>query len=763
MTTTSSNTSPTLSGVPTTVSAAARRALDLDIQGMTCASCAARIEKKLNKLDGVHASVNYATEKAHVMVPAGVSIDELIAVVKNTGYGASEPEPEAEPVDHSATLRRRLIVAAVLAVPVVLLSMVPPLQFDGWQWVSLVLATPVVWWSGIGFHRSAWVNARHGATTMDTLISVGTATAYLWSLYSLVFGTAGRLGMRHEFAFHLMRSDPTGNVYFEAAVGIITFILLGRYIEARSRRQAGSALEALLAMGVAEVTVVTASGEETWPIQHLRVGDVFLVRPGQKVATDGEVVDGRSAVDASLVTGESMPVDVQAGDAVVGGSVNTTGLLRVRATAVGADTQLATIAHLVEAAQTGKANAQRLADKVSGIFVPIVIGLSVVTLGAWLVAGYGFGFALSAAIAVLIIACPCALGLATPTALLAGTGRGAQLGIFIAGPEALERAKDISTVLLDKTGTLTTGRMSLAAFVAADGEDADLVRSRLAALEGASHHPVARAIVQGLGVDAATDLAGISELPGRGVRGQLSGDDEVVAGSPRLFEEQDLEVPESLGCALREGLDGGASPVLVGWGGRARGLALVTDTVKPGAPAALQRLRDLGLRLVMVTGDNESAARHLATEIGAGADARPLIEEVRAGVLPEQKLAEVTAVQRTGHQVAMVGDGVNDAAALAAADLGIAMGEGTDAARAASDITVLHDDLGLVADAVRLSRRTLGTIRANLFWAFAYNVVAIPIAAFGLLNPMIAGAAMAFSSVFVVMNSVRLTRFQPTR
>ncbi len=763
MTTTSSNTTPTLPGVPTTVSAAARRALDLDIQGMTCASCAARIEKKLNKLDGVHASVNYATEKAHVMVPAGVSIEQLIDVVKNTGYGATEPEPEAEQVDHSVALRRRLIVAAVLAVPVVLFSMVPPLQFDGWQWVSLVLATPVVWWSGIGFHRSAWVNARHGATTMDTLISVGTATAYLWSVYSMLFGTAGRLGLRHDFSLHLMRTDPTGNVYFEAAVGIITFILLGRYIEARSRRRAGSALEALLAMGADEVTVVVPGGEETWPIQQLRVGDVFLVRPGQKVATDGEVVDGRSAVDASLVTGESVPVDVQVGDAVVGGSVNTTGLLRVRATAVGADTQLATIAHLVEAAQTGKANAQRLADKVSGIFVPVVIAVSILTLIVWLIAGYGFGFALSAAIAVLIIACPCALGLATPTALLAGTGRGAQLGIFIAGPEALERARDISTVLLDKTGTLTTGRMSLASFAVADGEDPARVRARLSALEGASHHPVARAIVTGLAAAADPAVTGLTELPGRGVRGELADGVPVFAGSPRMLEEQQVEVPESLRDALREGLAAGASPVLVGWDGVARGLAFVTDTIKPGVPAALQRLRDLGLRLVMVTGDNEAAARHLADEIGSGADGRPLIDDVRAGVLPEQKLAEVTAVQQSGRQVAMVGDGVNDAAALAAADLGIAMGEGTDAARAASDITVLHDDLGLVADAVRLSRRTLGTIKANLFWAFAYNVVAIPIAAFGLLNPMIAGAAMAFSSVFVVMNSVRLTRFQVTR
>ncbi len=598
---------------------------------------------------------------------------------------------------------------------------------------------------------------------MDTLISVGTGTAYLWSLYSMVFGTAGRLGLRHEFSLHLMRTDPTGSVYFEAAVGIITFILLGRYIEARSRRRAGSALEALLAMGVDEVTVVTDAGEDVWPIQHLRVGDVFLVRPGQKVATDGEVVDGRSAVDASLVTGESMPVDVQVGDAVVGGSVNTTGLLKVRATAVGANTQLATIAHLVEAAQTGKANAQRLADKVSGIFVPVVIGLAILTLVVWLVAGNGIGFALSAAIAVLIIACPCALGLATPTALLAGTGRGAQLGIFIAGPEALERAKDISTVLLDKTGTLTTGRMSLASFAAAAGEDAAGVRARLAALEGGSHHPVARAIVQGLGVSPDAGITGITELPGRGVQGVLDGGEVVLAGSPRMFAEQEVDVPASLQVALREGLEAGASPVLVGWDGMARGLAFVTDTIKPGVPAALQRLRDLGLRMVMVTGDNEAAARHLAAEIGADPDGRPLIDEVRAGVLPEQKLAEVTGVQQTGRQVAMVGDGVNDAAALAAADLGIAMGEGTDAARAASDITVLHDDLGLVADAVRLSRRTLGTIKANLFWAFAYNVVAIPIAAFGLLNPMIAGAAMAFSSVFVVMNSVRLTRFQPTR
>lgn len=731
--------------------------IDLDIQGMTCASCAARIEKKLNRVGGVHASVNYATEKAHVVAPEGMTPAEVIGVVEQAGYHASEPAPDAVPADHVGDLRRRLITAASFGVPVILLSMVSAFQFPGWQWACLVLATPVVWWAGWPFHRSALVNARHASTTMDTLISLGTATAYLWSLYALVFGAAGTIGMRHHFDFHLMRTDPTGNVYFEAAVGIIIFLLLGRYIEARSRREAGSAVEALMRLGVTEVTVRRGGADVTVPIDDLGVGEVFLVRPGEKVATDGVVVEGTSSVDASLVTGESVPADVAPGSEVTGGCVNTTGVLRVRATAVGANTRLAHIASLVERAQTGKANAQRLADKVSGVFVPLVIGIAVVTLVAWLIAGWGLGFALSASIAVLIIACPCALGLATPTALLAGTGRGAQLGILIAGPEALERAQGITTILVDKTGTLTTGHMRVADRLADDPEAFGV----LVELERPSQHPVARAVVEGLGsVPAGTAVHGVEEIPGRGVTGVLADGTPVFAGTRRFLDEQGIEVPATLTGFTDRGAEIGASVVLVGWSGRARAAVLVSDTPRPEATRALTALHDLGLRTVMVTGDAQEAAEHVAASLGRDAAGRPLVDEVRAEVLPDGKLAEVTSRQENAGKVAMVGDGVNDAAALAAADLGISMGGGTDAAQAASDITVLRDDLIAVPDAIRLSRRTLGTIRANLFWAFAYNTLAIPVAAFGLLNPMIAGAAMAFSSVFVVLNSLRLRGFR---
>jgi len=740
------------------------RVVELDIQGMTCASCANRIEKKLNKVADVTASVNYATEKAHVLVPLDLSDLDLIQVVETAGYGASLPVPDAPPVDHAAKLRTRLIVAIVLSVPVIAMSMVPALQFRGWQWLSLVLATPVVGWAGFGFHRAAWVNLRHGATTMDTLISLGTSAAWLWSVYALFFGTAGELGLTHHFSLRLMRMDASANIYFEAAVGIITFLLLGRFIEARARREAGSALHALLEMGAREVTVLRQGAEHTMPIGLLKVGDDFVVRPGGKVATDGEVVTGYSAVDASLVTGESVPVEVGPGDAVVGATINTTGRLVVRATAVGADTQLAQIARLVEQAQTGKAHAQMLADKVSGIFVPVVIALSSLTLMTWLLLGQGLGFALSAAIAVLIIACPCALGLATPTALLAGTGRGAQLGIVIRGPEALERAQGVRHIVLDKTGTITTGVMTVTHVLDADGTDiagkgtgtADVLTTA-AALESHSEHPIARAVVTHAAVAhagaEAPEVTDFENVPGRGVRAQVDGV-TALAGTPALLADAGITLPASLQTALDAHASQGSTTVLIARDGGLLGAIVVSDELRPDAPRVIAALRaKLGLTTALVTGDNAGAAAAMASRAG--------VDEVRSEAMPADKVAFVTALQARGTGgVAMLGDGVNDAAALAQADLGIAMGTGTDAAIAASDITIVRNDLGLVVDAFRLSHATLRTIKANLFWAFAYNVAALPIAAMGMLTPMFAGAAMAFSSVFVVLNSLRLLRFR---
>ncbi|HSN43742.1 MAG TPA: heavy metal translocating P-type ATPase [Propionibacteriaceae bacterium] len=733
---------------------ATTRVVELDIQGMTCASCANRIEKKLNKVADVSASVNYATEKAHVLVPLDLSDAALITVVKNAGYGASLPVADAQPIDRAAQLRTRLIVAIMLSIPVIAMAMVPALQFRGWQWVSFALATPVVWWAGFGFHRSAWVNLRHRATTMDTLISMGTATAWLWSTWALIFGSAGELGLKHRFTWHLMRMDASANIYFEAAVGIITFLLLGRYIEARARREAGSALQALLEMGAREVTVLRSGQEHTLPIALLAVGDEFVVRPGGKVATDGEVVTGFSAVDASLVTGESMPVEVGPGDAVVGATINTTGRLVVRATAVGSDTQLAQIARLVEQAQTGKAHAQLLADKVSGIFVPAVLVLSAFTLISWLLAGEGIGFALSAAIAVLIIACPCALGLATPTALLAGTGRGAQLGIVIRGPEALERAHGVRHLVLDKTGTLTTGHMTVTEVLNPDGEPAgNDILAFAAALESHSEHPIARAVVARASGLTLPEVTEFENVPGRGIRALVDGV-PALAGTPILLADAGFAIPASLQSRLDALASEGSTTVLVARGGELLGAIAVNDELRPDAPKVVAALHDrLGLSTALVTGDNAGAAAAMGARAGVG--------EIRAGALPADKVDFVKALQARGTGgVAMIGDGVNDAAALAQADLGIAMGGGTDAAIAASDITLVRNDLGLLVDAFRLSRATLRTIHANLFWAFAYNVAALPIAAMGLLTPMVAGAAMAFSSVFVVLNSLRLLRFK---
>ncbi|MEG3633211.1 heavy metal translocating P-type ATPase [Micromonospora palythoicola] len=738
---------------------AAPHLIELAIGGMTCASCAARIEKKLNRMDGVRATVNYATEKATVSYAAPVTPDDLVATVEKTGYQASLPPPPtpagpavAEPVDPLPALRTRLWVSVALSVPVIVLAMVPAWQFTYWQWLSLTLAAPVVVYGGLPFHRAALVNLRHGAATMDTLVSLGTLAALGWSVWALFLGTAGTPGMTHPFSFDIGRTDGSGNIYLEAAAGVTTFILAGRYFEARAKRTAGAALRALLELGARDVSVLRDGVETRIPVDQLVVGDRFVVRPGEKIATDGTVEEGSSAVDASLVTGESVPVEVATGDAVIGGCVNAGGRLVVTATRVGADTQLAQMARLVEQAQSGKAAAQRLADRISGVFVPVVIALAAGTLGWWLGAGAGPAAAFTAAVAVLIIACPCALGLATPTALLVGTGRGAQLGVLIKGPEALESTRRLDTVVLDKTGTVTTGRMSLLAVTPAGGERRDEVLRLAAALESGSEHPVARAVVAGAAeVGALPPVTDFANVAGLGVSGTVDGR-QVLLGRGRLLRERGLVVPDDLAGAATDAEAAGRTAVLVGWDGRARGLLAVADQVKPTSREAVRRLRALGLSPVLLTGDNATVARAVAAEVG--------VDEVIAEVLPTEKVEVVARLQGEGRVVAMVGDGVNDAAALARADLGLAMGTGTDVAIEASDLTLVRDDLLAAVDAIRLARNTLGTIKGNLFWAFAYNVAALPLAAAGLLNPMIAGAAMAFSSVFVVANSLRLRRFR---
>ncbi|MFI1882060.1 heavy metal translocating P-type ATPase [Streptomyces althioticus] len=744
-----------------TTGAAADAEVELSVGGMTCASCAARIEKKLNRMEGVTASVNYATEKARISYGAGVTVPDLIATVEATGYTAREPSPphadEGRPPepDELRPLRDRLITALLLSAPVVAMAMIPALQFEYWQWLSLTLAAPVVTYAAWPFHRAALINARHGAATMDTLVSVGTTAAFLWSLWALFLGTAGTPGMTHPFEFTVARSDGAGNLYLEAAAGVTTFVLAGRYFEARARRRAGAALRALLELGAKDVTVLLPDGrEETRPTADLVAGDHFLVRPGEKIATDGTVVEGSSAVDASMLTGESVPVEVTAGDPVTGATVNAGGRLVVRASRVGSDTQLARMARLVEDAQNGKASAQRLADRISAVFVPVVIALALATLGFWTGNGAGATAAFTAAVAVLIIACPCALGLATPTALMVGTGRGAQLGILIKGPEVLESTRRVDTVVLDKTGTVTTGRMSVVAVHAPDTDETDVLRLA-GALEHASEHPIARAVA-----DAALAALGtlptpedFRAVPGLGVQGVVEGH-AVLAGRPRLMTDRSLPLPASLARTLGSTEAAGHTAVLVAWDGEVRAVLEVADTVKETSPEAIRRLRALGLRPVLLTGDNEAVARSVAREVGIAPD------DVIAEVLPQDKVDVVKRLQSQGRSVAMVGDGVNDAAALAQADLGLAMGTGTDAAIEAGDLTLVRGDLRAAADAVRLARRTLGTIRSNLFWAFAYNVAALPLAASGLLNPMIAGAAMAFSSVFVVGNSLRLRTFR---
>ncbi|WP_327245033.1 heavy metal translocating P-type ATPase [Streptomyces sp. NBC_01320] len=740
--------------------------VELAIGGMTCASCAARIEKKLNRMDGVTATVNYATEKAKVSYRGeDISVQDLIATVEKTGYTAQEPAPpvpagEGAPseagaeADELRPLRQRLLTAVVLAVPVIAMAMIPALQFDYWQWLSLTLTAPVVTYAAWPFHRAAWTNARHGAATMDTLISLGTSAAFLWSLWALFFGTAGMTGMTHPFELTIGRSDGAGNIYLEAAAGVTAFILAGRYFEARSKRKAGAALKALLELGAKEVTVVRGGREVTVPTAELQVGDRFLVRPGEKIATDGTVVEGASAVDASMLTGESVPVEVGVGDSVTGATLNAGGRLVVEATRVGADTQLARMAKLVEDAQNGKAAAQRLADRISAVFVPVVIALALGTLGFWLGNGAGLTAAFTAAVAVLIIACPCALGLATPTALMVGTGRGAQLGILIKGPEVLETTRRVDTIVLDKTGTVTTGRMTLLDVHTADGTDERDVLRLAGALEHSSEHPIAQAVAAGAAerTDAALPTPeDFANIAGLGVQGVVEGH-AVLVGREQLLAEWEIHLPVELARHKAAAEAAGRTAIAVAWDGEARAVLEVADAVKDTSAEAIRRLRALGLTPILLTGDNRAVAEAVAAEVG--------IEKVYAEVMPEDKVDVVKELQSQGRSVAMVGDGVNDAAALAQADLGLAMGTGTDAAIEAGDLTLVRGDLRAAADAIRLSRKTLGTIRTNLFWAFAYNVAALPLAAAGLLNPMIAGAAMAFSSVFVVGNSLRLRGFR---
>ncbi|MGE3622035.1 MAG: heavy metal translocating P-type ATPase [Acidimicrobiia bacterium] len=751
------------STTPETEGPAGQR-IDLAIEGMTCASCAARIERRLNKLDGVTATVNYATEKAQVTFPEGIEPAELVAEVEAAGYTAHLPATATETAgeggeerdDPTRRLRDRLAISTALTIPVLLLSMVPALQFDHWQWLSLTLAAPVVVWGAFPFHRAAWTNLRHGTATMDTLISVGTIAALGWSLYALFLGEAGDPSMRMGFDLSIERGGGQHEIYLEVAAGVTVFILAGRYFEARAKRRSGAALKALLELGAKDVAVLRDDLEVRIPIDQLAVGDRFVVRPGEKVATDGIVEDGTSAIDASLLTGESVPVEVGPGDGVTGATVNAGGRLVVRATRVGADTALAQIARLVTDAQNGKAPVQRLADRVSAVFVPIVILLAIATLGFWLGSGAGSTEAFTAAVAVLIIACPCALGLATPTALMVGTGRGAQLGVLIKGPEILESTRQVDTIVLDKTGTVTTGHMSLAAVHAADGVDETELLFLAGSLEDASEHPIGRAVADGArqrGIELAP-VESFASTQGLGVQGVVDGR-AVIAGREAFLADWSQHLTAELDAVKQEAEDEGRTAIVVGWDGRARGVVVVADTVKDSSADAIAQLRALGLTPVLLTGDNQRAARAVAAQVG--------IDEVVAEVLPADKVAVVQRLQDEGRVVAMAGDGVNDAAALAQADLGLAMGTGTDVAIEASDITLVTGDLRAAADAIRLSRRTLGTIKTNLFWAFAYNVAAIPLAAAGLLNPLVAGAAMAFSSVFVVTNSLRLRRFKADR
>lgn len=730
------------------------RIVDLQIGGMTCASCASRVEKKLNGLDGVTAEVNLATEIARVHADPAVGIQALVHAVESAGYTATIPAKDAAVDLDLHHWWRRLIISAALSLPVVLMAMIPALQLGSWQWLSLALATPVVLWGAWPFHRAAWVNARHRAVTMDTLISIGVMAAYLWSLYALFFGDAGTAGMRMDFSIIPSREAAASSIYFEVASLVTVFILLGKYLEARAKFTSGSALRALLTMGAKEVSILRDGKEVRLPIAELRVGDQFLVRPGEAVASDGVIVQGSSAIDASMLTGESVPVEVSPGDVVVGATTNTSGLLVVQASRVGSDTQLAQMARLVSDAQSGKAAVQRLADRVAAVFVPIVLLLSLVTLLGWLLAGEDAQFAFTAAVAVLIIACPCALGLATPTALLVGTGRAAQLGIVVKGPQALESTRTIDRILLDKTGTVTTGRMEVVGVWPSTGVVAADVVRMAAALELGSEHPIGQAVAR-YGKDHGEALPVVADFmasAGFGVRG-LVDSSAVAVGKPTwLADELGMSLGADLIRAAKLAEGSGQTVIGVAWDGELRGVIAVADAVKASSAQAVAELHALGAIPMLVTGDSSAVAHEVARQVG--------ISEVVAEVLPWDKVEVVRTLQAQGHVVAMVGDGVNDAAALAQADLGIAMGAGADVAIQASELTLVTGDLRAAADAIALSRRTLRIIKGNLFWAFAYNIAAIPLAMAGLLNPIVAAAAMAFSSVFVVTNSLRLRNFK---
>ncbi|MCX5316119.1 cation-translocating P-type ATPase [Streptomyces sp. NBC_00154] len=740
----------------------------LDIGGMTCGACSARIERKLNRLDGVTAEVNFALERAHVSYSSEHTVEDLITTVEQMGYTAAQPPPpQAAPSETAAaetaeeaadrelaSMRQRILICLALTLPVIAMAMITPLQIDNWQWLSLTLASPVAVWGAWPFHTVAWKNLRHATGTMDTLISIGVLASYGWSLYALIFGYAGLTGMQMPFLMQPVPGQGLHHIYLEVATSLTLFVLVGRYAEHRAKRRAGSAVRALLELGAKDVTALRAGQEVTIAIGELRVGDHFVVRPGEKIATDGIVTEGASAVDASMLTGESVPQEVAVGDSVIGATVNTSGRLIVRAERVGADTQLAHISRLVSEAQAGKAPVQRLADRVAAVFVPVVIAIAVAVCGFWIGNGGDAAVALTAAVAVLVVACPCSLGLATPTALLVGTGRGAQLGIVIRGPHILESTRRIDTVVLDKTGTVTTGTMQLVDVACAEGAvDRHELLTMAGALEHASEHPIAAAVTTAAR-ELGPDLPKVTDFQasaGYGVTGRVD-DREIVVGRPTWVSER-MTMPDDLGKRLADADERGYTLVAVGWDGQIRGLLFVADEAKPTSRQAIDEMRQLGLTPILLTGDSAGAARRVADEMG--------ITEVEAEVLPQDKAAVVRRLQDEGRNVAMVGDGVNDAAALAQADLGIAIGGGTDAAIEASDITLVRGDLRDAADAVRLSRRTLGTIKGNLFWAFIYNLAGIPLAASGTLNPMIAGAAMALSSIFVVTNSLRLRRFKP--
>ncbi len=734
--------------------------VELDVYGMTCASCAARIQKKLNRHDGIEASVNYATQKAHILAPTWQT-EDLIEIIRNAGYDAHIPQPVHETIDPSQRYKRRLIVCATLALPVIVTAMITSAQFPGWQWVSWILATPVVTWGALPFHRATWINARHRTTTMDTLISLGTSAAYLWSTICLFFGEAGHIRMRHEWTFSLTHDHHLSSVYFEACVGIIVFTLLGRFIESRSRSDAAAALKALAEVGAKSVTVVRDGHQQHIPIESLRIDDVFIVLPGQKIATDGVVVQGQSAVDNSIITGESLPVEVGEGDQVVGASLNTYGHLLVRARAIGADTQLAQISRLVERAQQEKSRSQALADSISSIFVPGVIALSVFTCLIWVLSSHDVTFAITAAVTVLIISCPCALGLATPTAILAGSLRGSRLGIIIRGPQALEDAHRIQTIAMDKTGTITTGEMNVSEIICSQDSDREELLRYACALESHSDHPIAKAITRYCSSHdiEPVQISSFTNLPGRGVQALCDGY-HLTAGGESLLSSMGYEIPPYLSERVDKANESGASVVYIARekidSGRKKviGALMVRDEVAEGSIEAIKRLQAMDIEPVMMTGDNDRVARYIAGQVG--------ISQVYSQVLPHDKFSIISSLQGKDHvPVAMIGDGVNDAAALSQADLGIAMGTGSDAAIASSDLTLMRHDLRLAADAIALSRRIRSTIRMNLFWAFAYNICAIPIAAFGYLTPMLAGAAMAFSSLFVVSNSWRLRSWTP--